>query len=117
MKISDKLYKLRNDRGLTQTYIGEIAGVSDKTISTWETGKRCPKVVPYIQNICSHFHLDMLTFIDESTDEMGYDVEKPTVSDGLSEVQRELIAFAKTLTEEQAGLALRVLKSIVEGEP
>lgn len=117
MKISNKLYKLRNDRGLTQSDMGEIAGVSDKTISAWEAGNRCPKIVPYIQNICNHFHLDMFTFIDEGTDDMGYNSEQPTVSDGLSEVQRELIAFAKTLTAEQAGLALRVLKSIVEDEP
>lgn len=101
MKISDKLYKLRNDRGLTQSDMGEIAGVSDKTISAWEAGKRCPKIVPYVQNICNHFHLDMFTFIDEGTDDMGYNSEQPTVSDGLSDLDREIIGRLTLLTPEE----------------
>ena len=42
------------------------------------------------------------------------EMNKPTVSDGLSEAKRSLIRFAEGLTDEQAALALRVLKSIVE---
>lgn len=43
--------------------------------------------------------------------------EKPTVhDDGLSKNQRILIDFAKSLSEEQAALALRVLKSLVEAD-
>lgn len=53
---------------------------------------------------------------------MGFDVpkereskkEQPPVSGELSNVKRELIDFVDELTDEQAALALRVLKSIVE---
>lgn len=52
---------------------------------------------------------------------MGYDVprdrenknEQPAVSSGLSDVKIELIQFVDELNDEQAALALRVLKSIV----
>ena len=43
--------------------------------------------------------------------------EKPTVQDdGLTDNQRVLIEFAKSLSEEQAALALRLLKSLVEAD-
>lgn len=43
--------------------------------------------------------------------------EKPTVQDdGLSDNQRTLIEFAKSLSEDQAALALRLLKSLVEAD-
>lgn len=105
MNIADKLYKLRTERGLTQADIGKIAGVSDKTISTWESGTRCPKVVPYIQNICTHFHLDMLTFIDDSTDDFGYgsdysNSEQPTAAGELSEGEQEIIRLFRQLPKE-----------------
>jgi transcriptional regulator with XRE-family HTH domain len=44
--------------------------------------------------------------------------EKPTVQedDGLTENQNALIEFAKSLSEDQAVLALRLLKSLVEAD-
>ena len=39
--------------------------------------------------------------------------EKPITLDGLTESQRELLAFAMTLSEEQAGKVLQLMKSIV----
>lgn len=113
MNISNKLYNLRVDRGLTQADMGKIAGVSDKTISAWEAGSRCPKVVPYIQNICDHFRLDMLAFIDEKNDGFGEKENQPTETDGLTSEQQALIDYAKSLSEDQAAQALRVLKAIL----
>lgn len=114
MNVSDKLYKLRTDRGLTQVDIGKIAGVSDKTISSWESGNRCPKIVPYVQNICKHFHLDMLTFIDEETDNMGYHTEQPTVG-GLSELDQQILGLLSVLTDEQKRMLLDQLRVLTEG--
>lgn len=109
VNISDKLYNLRIERDLTQADLGKIAGVSDKTISAWEAGARCPKVVPYIQNICKHFQLDMLTFIDEGTDDFGHK-NQPTVSDGLTAEQHAIIDLAKSASPEQVTQILQVLR-------
>lgn len=48
---------------------------------------------------------------------MGWEgINAEQLTDGeLSEVKRSLIQFAQSLTDEQAALALRVLRSIVEG--
>lgn len=69
MNISQKLYALRTKKDMTQSEIAKIAGVSDKSISAWEAGKRDPKVKA-IQNICAYFHLDLNTFIDNTSDEI-----------------------------------------------
>ena len=53
---------------------------------------------------------------------MGFDVpmerdvkkDQPPIAEGLSSIKLELINYIDDLTDEQAALALRVLKSIVE---
>ena len=68
MNVSQKIYKLRTSREMTQAQIAKIAGVSDKAVSAWESGTRDPKLKA-IQNICSYFKLDMNSFVDESLDD------------------------------------------------
>lgn len=41
-KIGKFIYELRKDKGLTQKQLAERVGVSDKTISKWETGRGIP---------------------------------------------------------------------------
>ena len=43
-KIGIFLKALRNEKGMTQEQLGEKIGVSNKTISRWETGKYMPPV-------------------------------------------------------------------------
>ena len=68
MNASQKIYKLRTQRGMTQAELAKIAGVSDKAVSAWESGTRDPKLKA-IQNICTYFNLDLNSFVDESTDD------------------------------------------------
>lgn len=68
MKMSEKLTRLRNEKKLTQQDIAKIAGVSDKTVSTWENESRSPKLSS-INKICDYFGLDLKLFIDEDSDE------------------------------------------------
>ena len=43
-KIGIFLKELRNKKGMTQEQLGEMVGVSNKTISLWETGNYMPPV-------------------------------------------------------------------------
>ncbi len=43
-KIGAFLKELRNEKGMTQEQLGERIGVSNKTISRWETGNYMPPV-------------------------------------------------------------------------
>ena len=67
MNISQKLLKLRQKYDLTQSDLSKIAGVSDKTVSTWENGTRDPKL-KWIKNICDYYNIDLNSFIDPEQD-------------------------------------------------
>lgn len=42
--ISLNLYELRKSRGITQSYLAEVLGVSFQTVSKWENGAATPDV-------------------------------------------------------------------------
>lgn len=44
VKIGSFLAQLRKEKGLTQEKLGEMLGVSNKTVSRWETGNYLPPV-------------------------------------------------------------------------
>lgn len=64
MVVQDKLISLRKKYNLTQNELGKIAGVSGAAVSAWELGDRSPKILP-LKKICSHFGLDIHSFIDD----------------------------------------------------
>lgn len=108
MTLGEKLKIAREAAGLTQEELGKKCGTTKQTIYKYETGK--------VTNIpMDRLELMAKTVGVSAASLMGWDSKEnqPTVSDGLTDVQRELIEYAKTLTEEQAALALRVLKSVV----
>lgn len=67
MDISQKIYRLRTESGMTQQELAKVAGVSDKAVSAWEKGLRDPKLQP-LRRICEYFHIDLNVFIDTSSD-------------------------------------------------
>ena len=42
-EFSERLFKLRRDKGLSQKDLGDLLGVSNKAISKWENGEAMPK--------------------------------------------------------------------------
>ncbi len=42
-EFSERLYKMRTDKGLSQKELGDLLGVSNKAISKWENGEAMPK--------------------------------------------------------------------------
>ncbi|PEQ66571.1 LexA family protein [Bacillus cereus] len=54
MSIGKNIKKIRDKHNLSQKEFGEIAGVSDKAVSTWEKGIKEPRMGA-IQKIADHF--------------------------------------------------------------
>lgn len=101
--------KYMERKGVSNQMLCDDLGFKYTTFMDWIKGVTYPRIGK-VEAMAKYFGCEKSDLIEDKS-------KQPTVSDGLSEVQRELIAFAKTLTAEQAGLALRVLKSIVEDEP
>ena len=82
MPISENIRKLREKFGITQKDLAEIAGVTDKAVSTWELGTYEPRMGA-IQKISDHFGIQKSNIIEENGMDDIY--KKPTTvsDDGL----------------------------------
>lgn len=64
MPISENIKALRDKYGITQKELAEIAGVSDKAVSTWELGTYEPRMGA-IQKIADHFGIQKSNLIED----------------------------------------------------
>jgi transcriptional regulator with XRE-family HTH domain len=64
MSIGSNIRELRTRYGLTQQQLGEIAGVSDKAVSTWESGQKEPRMGA-IQKLSDYFNIPKSYIIDD----------------------------------------------------
>ena len=57
------IFKKRKERNLTQEQLAERLGVSNKTISKWETGK-CMPDYSIIEPLCQEFNITVAELLD-----------------------------------------------------
>ena len=136
---SDTLIRLRKKAGLSQQELADKLGVSRSRIGMYETAKREPDF-DVLKKIADVFDTTTGVLLGEASlaelvaSETGnkslmkileqiragsfYDEEKPTIpeDDGLTENQRLLMQFARTVPADKAEMILRVMKSIVEAD-
>jgi transcriptional regulator with XRE-family HTH domain len=105
----------RQAAGMSQKELAEKVGVAKSAVSNWEAGQ-------------NSIDTERLFLVCEILGKSIYDMyapphatsppekEKTVKSDGLSEAQRKLIAFAQTVPEDKAELVLRVMRSILEDD-
>lgn len=70
MSFARNLKLLRTDAGLTQEELAKRIGVSQKTVSSWETGRTDP-VMKDIVNICKVLDCPMEKLSDTKTRDIG----------------------------------------------
>jgi len=58
VQIGSFLAELRKEKGLTQEKLGEILGVSNKTVSRWETGNYLPPV-EMLQALSTYYEVSL----------------------------------------------------------
>ena len=83
MGISENIKILREKYGLSQKELGQIAGVSDKAVSTWEQGLKEPRMGA-IQKLADYFSIRKSDIIED-----GGLMSKRTPSPSLSLTQQE----------------------------
>lgn len=92
MSIGNNIKSLRERFGLTQQQLGEIAGVSDKAVSTWENDANIPRMGA-IQKIADYFQINKSEII-----EGDLSTKKLTLED---ELNKELVSLLAGLTPEE----------------
>jgi transcriptional regulator with XRE-family HTH domain len=106
-----KFEKLCKSIGSSPTAVSLILGFSNATATKWKAGS-----VPSgksLQKIADHFGVTVDYLLGNETEQ-----KKPPADIGeeLSEGQRKLIEFARSVPEDKIDLVLKVMQSIVEAD-
>lgn len=104
---ADNLKKYMDQNNVSRRELCATLGFSYYTVSDWVNGKKYPRM-DKVETLANYFGIQKSDLIEEKQEE-----EKPVNDDGLTENQRVLIDFAKTLSDEQAGKVLQLMKSIL----
>ena len=112
MNIGSMIKEARLSKGLTQEELGNLVGVQKSAVAKWENGR--------VVNIKRSSLQRLAVALDMKGSDLIEDIapvqEKPGTEDGLTENQKKLIAFARSVPEDKAEMILKVIQSIVEAD-
>ena len=94
--------------GKTQKELSIEWDIATSTINNWVMGKTYPRM-DKVEMMANYFGVLKSDLIEDKQ-------KKPVVQDGLTESQRKLIEFARTVPEDKAEMILRVIQSIVASD-
>ena len=78
MSLGQNIKRLRESHGMNQAQLAEIAGVTDKAVSTWENDLKIPRMGA-IQKIADYFGLLKSDIIEDSPSHSRFEREQPSV--------------------------------------
>ena len=110
---AENLQYYMSEKGVTRKDISDALGISYFTITSWVNGKKYPRM-DKVEMLADYFGILKSDLIEEKPE--GRAEEKPAMFsyDGLTENQKKLIDFARTVPEDKAAMILKVIQSIVE---
>ncbi len=110
---ADNLQYYMSEKGVTRKDISDALGISYFTITSWVNGRKYPRM-DKVEMLANYFGIQKSDLIEEQPE--GRAIEKPITYtyDGLTENQKKLIDFARTVPEDKAAMILKVIQSIVE---
>lgn len=114
MGIKENIKALRKQHNLSQQELAKIAGVTDKAISTWESGTRIPRMGA-IQKMADYFGLQKSDIIEENSGILSGDADTwlhPREPEG-NESDAQLLQNAKRyLSPEDYRLVIALIKRL-----
>ena len=91
----------------TRRDVCDALGFSYYTFSDWVNGKKYPRM-DKVEMLADYFGIQMSDLIE--------DKKEPAENDGLTENQKALMDFVKSVPEHKAAMILKVIQSIVEAD-
>lgn len=109
----DRIQELCKSKGVSGSRMCLDLGLSKSTLSDIKSGRKKGVSTATAQKIASYFNVSVGYLLGEEEQK-----EKPTIpeDDGLSNNQRKLMQFVKSVPDDKAEMILRVMKSIVEAD-
>ena len=100
--------RFMDQKGVTNQQICDALGFKYTTFMDWIKGVTYPRIGK-VEAMANYFGCEKSDLIEDKK-------EKPTEDDGLSESQKALMQFAKSVPDDKAEMVLRVIRSIVEAD-
>jgi transcriptional regulator with XRE-family HTH domain len=116
--IAQNIRDFRSAKNISAAEMGRKLGVSQSTVSDWETGKKMPRA-EVIEKIADYFGI-MRTEILTSRDERVRQAKKPAEYevidlDYLLSSSVKVVASGKLLTSDEKDMAARIIKAAFSG--
>lgn len=102
------IQRYMEQRGVTRQQLCDDLDIKYTTLRDWLKGITYPRIGK-VEAMANYFGCEKSDLIEDKK-------EKPTKYDGLTDKQKLLIDFAKSVPDDKAGLILQVMKSIVEAD-
>ena len=113
VKISNFILMARTKAGLTQKELADKIGVSDKTISKWETGKSLPDI-SYYETLCDALNIKVNELL--SGEYLNEEICLEKAETNIVEIIREnKFSKKKVVAKLFAGLALFIAAALLIG--
>ena len=116
MSIGENIRALREAKNMSQKELAEVAGVTDKAVSTWELNISVPRMGA-IQKIADYFKVSKSRIIEEKSDYLlGRSEPKtpPAETEGLDDFTYAMHNETKELTDEDKKFLLEMVKRMKE---
>lgn len=107
-KIGSFIANVRKEKGLTQSELAERIGVTNKTVSRWETGKYMPDLAT-IPTLCKELNISVNEFI--SGEHLNDTVFKDEADNNIISIlkDKELLLRQKRFSDFFGGAGMRIL--------
>lgn len=117
MSIGENIKSLRERFGLTQSQLGDIAGVSDKAVSTWENGANVPRMGA-IQKMADYFQIPKSEIIEDKEEKPAdqYDELDNIVADLMVKIPTKLSEAILKLSPQGIDRLLEYAEFLLERE-
>lgn len=106
--MAQNIKRYMEQKGVTNQQLCDALGFKYTTFMDWIKAVTYPRIGK-VEAMANYFGCEKSDLIEDKT-------KKPIANDGLSEKQKLLIDFAKSVPEDKAEMILRVMKSIVEAD-
>ena len=106
--MAQNIQRYMDQRGITRNQLCDAIDVKYTTLRDWLKGLTYPRIGK-VEAMANYFGCEKSDLIEDKT-------KKPAENDGLTDKQRMLMDFAKSVPADKADLALRLLQSIVEAD-
>lgn len=114
VKCGNYLKTLRKEKGLTQEQLAEMLGVSNRSVSRWETGANLPDI-DIIIILSEYYDVDIRDILDGENRTAEHHAAERSNEKMLAEEKEVIVKAVEYGSEKERGLSRRVFFAFLAG--